>query len=406
MKKFTNRHGCLWIIPLLFLGIFYFYPLFNIIGISFTRADTGVVNVFIDALSTPTVRKVLWFSLWQALLSTLLTLLVGLPGAYLLARFKFRGKALLRALSSVPFVMPTLVVASAFNALLGPRGWINLGLMDTFNLAGPPIKFVNTLTAILVAHIFYNTTIVLRMVGDFWSHLDSRLTQASQVLGANRWQTWWLVTFPIISPVIAAAALLVFVFNFSSFGVILVLGGPQFSTLEVEIYYQTISLFNLPIAAVLSVIQLATTMTLLLIYTRLSRRLSQPLSLRASQANQLPLNTWARRIFASLVIGFMIVFFISPLAGLAARSFTRLEPDLGQRTFSKGLTVDFYRALSVNENNSSFYAPPTTAVAISLQFALVTVVFSLLIGLPAAWALTHQKDSKFTRLLDLIFMLP
>ena len=124
------------------------------------------------------------FTLWQAALSTLLTLLVGLPGAYLLARYRFRGKSLIQALTGIPFVMPTLVVAAAFNALLGPRGWVNLALMSLLRPCPPPIHFTNTLAAILVAHIFYNTTIVLRIVGDFWSHLDPRLNQAAA--GAGR----------------------------------------------------------------------------------------------------------------------------------------------------------------------------------------------------------------------------
>lgn len=118
--------------------------------------------------------------------------------------------------------MPTLVVAAAFNALLGPNGWVNLGLMNFLNLSVPPLKLTNTIYAILLAHIFYNTTIVLRMVGDFWSHLDPRLTQAAQTLGANRWQTFKNVTLPLITPSIAAASLLVFIFDFTSFGVILI----------------------------------------------------------------------------------------------------------------------------------------------------------------------------------------
>ena len=119
----------------------------------------------------------------QALLSTLLTLLFGLPGAYLLARYQFPGKSIIRALTGMPFVMPTLVVAAAFNALLGPRGWVNLALMGWLDLAQPPVQFTNTLTAILVAHVFYNTTIVLRMVGDFWSHLDPRLNRPPKPWG-------------------------------------------------------------------------------------------------------------------------------------------------------------------------------------------------------------------------------
>ena len=106
-----------------------------------------------------------------------------------------------------------LVVAAAFNALLGPRGWVNVGLMELFDLSQPPIQFINTFSAILIAHVFYNTTIVLRMVGDYWSHIDPRMGQAAQVLGANRLQTLLRVILPLLMPVIITAALLVFIFN-------------------------------------------------------------------------------------------------------------------------------------------------------------------------------------------------
>lgn len=169
----------LWIAPLAFLGIFYFYPLWEIINLSFARGDSGFTGAIRDLLASDSIRQILWFTFWQATLSTILTLLIGLPGAFLIARYQFRGKSLLLALSTIPFVMPTLVVAAAFNAFLGPNGWINLGLMNFLHLSVPPLKLTNTIYAILLAHIFYNTTIVLRMVGDFWSHLDPRMTQAA-----------------------------------------------------------------------------------------------------------------------------------------------------------------------------------------------------------------------------------
>ena len=264
----------LWILPVTFLCLFYFYPLESILRLSFSRSDTGFLNPFFEAVQSSSIMGVLGFTIWQAGLSTLLTLLLGLPGAFLLARFNFPGKSLLKAITGVPFVMPTLVVAAGFNALLGNKGWVNIALMSGLSLSKPPIQFTNSLTAILVAHIFYNTTIVLRMVGDFWSHLDPKLNQAAQCLGANRWQEITKITIPLLLPIIAAASLLVFIFDFTSFGVILILGGPRFSTLEVEIYYQTISLFNLPLAAVLSVLQLGCTLALTVIYTRISTRKS------------------------------------------------------------------------------------------------------------------------------------
>lgn len=396
----------IWLLPLVFLALFYFYPLWSILGISFARGESGLAAPFLEALNSSSIRSVLWFTLWQAALSTILTLIIGLPGACLFARYEFRGKSFIKALTAIPFVMPTLVVAAAFNALLGPSGWINLALMEWFDLSQPPIQFINTLGAILLAHVFYNTTIVLRMVGDFWSHLDPRNAQAAQVLGASRWQTLRHVTLPLLMPIITAAALLVFIFDFTSFGVILVLGGPRFATLEVEIYFQTIGLFNLPLAAALSVLQLACTLGFTIIYTRLSARISRPLALRPRQYTQKRLTTWRSRFLAGTMIFLLLALLATPMLALAARSFARLDPERGQLgPVTKGITLAFYRELSVNRRESLFYAPPTTAIAVSLGYAAATVMLALLLGLPASWALARDISSA-NQLIDPIIMLP
>ena len=397
----------LWALPLLFLSLFYFYPLGSILRLSFARSGTGASGPLLEAAESGFVQEIIWFTFWQALLSTLLTLVVGLPGAYLLARYEFRGKSLIQALSLIPFVLPTVVVAAAFYALLGPRGWMNLALIELFDLSVPPIRFTNTLAAILVAHVFYNTTIVLRMVGDYWSHLDPRLTQAARTLGANRWRTFRQITLPLLAPSIIAASLLVFLFDFTSFGVILILGGPRFSTLEVEIYYQTVSLFNLPLAAVLSLVQLFFTLVFTVFYTRLSARLTRPLRLRPHRYTQQRLTNWRSRIFAGIMITLLLVLLTAPLIALAARSFTRLEPNRGQSSpVSPGLTLDFYRELAVDRASSLFYVPPTTAIAISLGYALATVVLALGIGLPAAYALSRYSNDPLNKFLDPVIMLP
>ncbi len=406
MRKFLLALA-LWALPLSFLGIFFFYPLGAILAFSFARSQGSWLATLWQTLTSPGTLQVVGFTVAQAALSTLLTLVLGIPGAYLLARYHFRGKALLKALTSIPFVMPTLVVAAAFNALLGSRGWINLGLMALFDLSAPPIQFTGTLWAILIAHVFYNTTIVLRMVGDFWSHLDPRLEQAARLLGANRWQIWRQVTIPLLAPVITAATVLVFIFDFTSFGVILILGGPRFATLEVEIYYQTISLFNLPVAASLSILQLLLTLVLTWTYSRLSARVSRPVSLRPQSFVQRPLQRRRSHLPAYGLIAWLVIFLTVPLLALATRSVMRLEPERGRRTVdSPGFTLDFYRELSLNRRGSMFYAPPTRAIGLSLAYAAATVAFSLLMGLPAALALSRQDSTGLNRLLDPLLMLP
>lgn len=397
----------LWLPPLVFLGIFYFYPLGSILGESFRRSADSPFGALGAALTSASIRHVIGFTVWQAVLSTILTLMLGLPAAYLIARFQFRGKSLLQALTGIPFVMPTLVVAAGFNALLGPRGWVNQGLISLFDLPAPPIQFTYSLTAILVAHVFYNTTIVMRTVGDFWSRLDPRLPQAAQVLGASPAQALWRITLPLLSPAVAAAALLVFIFDFTSFGVVLILGGPRFATLEVEIYYQTISLFNLPLAAALSVLQLAFTLGLTILYTRLAATVSRPLNLRPPQSTQRRVTGWRQRVLTASLVGLLVAWMILPLAALALRSITRFEAARGQGAASfQGLTLDYYRELNINRRSSAFYASPLTSIGISLGYASATVLISLALGLPAAWALARDPESLTSRLLDPLLMLP
>ncbi|TAK12290.1 MAG: iron ABC transporter permease [Anaerolineae bacterium] len=404
--KPSPRYALLWLLPLGFLALFYFYPLGSILALSFGRGEDGLAAPFLEALGSESIRRVLGFTVWQAALSTLLTLALGLPAAYLFARFEFRGRHLLRALTGVPFVLPTLVVAAAFSALLGPRGWVNLALMSLLGLDAPPIEFLNSFAAILTAHVFYNLTIVLRLVGDFWARLDPRLEGAARALGAGRWAAFRHVTLPLLAPAMLAAALLVFIFDFTSFGVVLVLGGPRFATLEVEIYTQTISLFNLPLAGALSSIQLAATLALTVAYTRLNARLSRPLALRPPENARRPLNTPRRRLLAGLTLGALAVLALAPLGALAARSLVRLEPDRGQRTAQTGLTLEFYRALASGERVSGFYDSPLGAIRTSLGYAAATVALSLALGGPAAWALARRPEARLSRILDPLLMLP
>jgi len=229
------RTAALWAAPLAFLALFYALPMAQVLRLSLARG-TSLGAPFVEAFASPGVRGVLGFTFLQASLSTLLTLLLGLPGAYLLARYAFRGRSALLALTSVPFVMPTLVVGAAFQALLGPRGWVNLGLMALLGLSQPPIEFLNSLGAILLAHVFYNTTIVLRLVGDFWSHLDPRIEAAARTLGASRWQVLRLVVFPVAAPGIFTAAILVFIHAWNEFFfALIILTYPAVQTLPVGI---------------------------------------------------------------------------------------------------------------------------------------------------------------------------
>jgi len=380
----THRPALL--LPLAFLAAFYVYPLAAILQTSFSGDTRGLAELCADAY----YARVLAFTVFQAALSTLLTLVVALPAAYIFARYDFRGARVLRALTTLPFLMPTIVVATAFSALFGPRGSVNLALMQFLQLDQPPIQILNTLWVILLAHTFYNFTIVLRIVGGFWANLDPQVENAARVLGANRARTFLHVTLPLIAPAIVAAALLVFIFDFTSFGVVLILGGPRLATLEVEIYRQTVNLFNLPIAAALSLAQLVCTFALMYVYTRLQARLAQPLRLRPQAIVKRKPQRAREKIFVWGYLAAMLVFLMTPLVSVIAASF---EDGSG-----------YYAELFINRRGSIMFVPPMEAVRNSLFFAAITIVLAVGLGLLAAYALVSQ--SRAARILDPVFMLP
>lgn len=396
----------LWFFPLLFLITFFFLPLTKILSLTFDSNAFTIENL-------QTAFHVSFFTFYQAILSTILTFVLGLPSAVLFSRFNFRGKSFLRALTAIPFMLPTVVVAAAFNSLLGNHGLIfQLSNLLTFNLQpfdwaqGEPSFFIfhpSSFLLILIAHVFYNTTIVIRIVGAALSRLDPKLEQAARSLGADSLRVWWHITFPLLKPSLFAAALLVFLFDFTSFGVILLLGGTSFSTLEVEIYLRILKLPNLPLAALLSMIQLVFTLLISFLYSKSISKTTTQTAPRFSTSR--PPKTLKEKIFVTTFCLLLSAFFILPLISLPIRSITRLEADRGDRTeIQTGFTTDYYEELFINRRGSLFYVPPIQATINSLTIAGITVIFSLALGFPTAFALA--KPTNLEKILDPLIMLP
>ena len=386
----ANSRILLWVPTLFFLLFFFFFPLFKILALTFN------FETFTNANNLRITYHSLLFTFYQAILSTLLTFVLGLPAAILFSKFDFRGKSLLRALTAVPFMLPTVVVAAAFNSNFSPRGLFSFFFPSFITQPSPFIL-------ILFAHTFYNTSIVIRIVGNAISRLDPKLEASARVLGADTFHVWKDVILPILRPSLLAATLLVFMFDFTSFGVILLLGGSQFATLEVEIYIRALQLPNLNLAALLSVIQLVFTLIFSILYSRTINQVSTQTAPRFSTAR--PPKTFQEKLFVATLALLLSSFFFLPLISLPIRSITRLEADRGQRDqVQYGFTTDYYQELFINRRGSLFYVSPVQAAVNSLGFAGVTVVLSLALGYPAAYALA--KPTRLEKILDPFLMLP
>ncbi|CAN5703348.1 iron ABC transporter permease [soil metagenome] len=381
--------------PLLFLLLFFAYPIASIVGLGLSggtgpSAAAGVLDTWLDARTVEVLR----FTLWQAALSTVLTVAAALPGAYVFARYGFRGKRLLRAATAVPFVLPTVVVASAFLALLGPRSPLN-DLAALLGASEPVVRLEGSLWAILLAHVFYLYAVVLRLVGGVWSNLDPRTEEAARVLGATRWTAFRQVTLPLLWPAIASAAAIVFLFSFTSFGVILLLGSPGTATLEVEIYRTTALLLDLPVAAALALLQLASVLLLLLLYGRLQERLTIERGLRPAADVTRPVSDRRSRLVVGATLGSMGLLLALPLLVLVERSFAS----------SGGHGPAAYEALFRAGGRGGTFVAPVEAIGNSLLFAGATVILASLLGLMAAAVIAYRRGWS-SRGLDALLMLP
>ncbi|MHA1541879.1 MAG: ABC transporter permease [Candidatus Hodarchaeales archaeon] len=264
--------------PLMFLPtisllcMFYLPVLIILINSFFSPSGVFTFDFIIEALTRPLNLWIIQFTLNQAFLSTFLTLLLGLPGAYIFARFSFKGKDQLRTLLTIPFVLPPIVVVLGFIVFLGPEGLLNTILQAISGEEVTPLNLYKTYEGIIIVHSFYNIPIVLRLVSSAWSKIDVETEEVATTLGSKGLHFFKSLIFPQISSALLASAILTFLYCFTSFAIVLSLGGIQFRTIEVQIYSLFFYRYDYSQAAALALIQLIITSILIILYLLISEK--------------------------------------------------------------------------------------------------------------------------------------
>jgi len=363
-----------WLVPALAaapvagLALFYLWPLATLLA---RVVQPGSVS---DALGAPGLARVMWFTFWQALVSTTMTMVIGFAPAYLMARFRFRGRAALLAMVTVPFMLPTVVVGAAFLALL-------------------PASWHGTARAVIVAHVFFNIAVVVRLVGAMWAVLPTDLTAAARTLGATPSQVLRFIVLPLLRPALWAASTVVFLFTFTSFGAVKLLGGAANPTLEVEIARRATQLGDVDGAAVLSLLQLVILGAVVWWSSRWQRRAS--LHLAGDGAARVARSRHERRFVAitgALTASVMVI----PLVVLVSRSFR----------LGGAWSLNAWRTLGSSEVRPgvSLGVDPLASLLTSLRFAVVAALISVVIGGLASLAI--GAAGRHGSLLDVGLMLP
>ncbi len=349
--------------PAAFLAVFLAYPLMRLgQAVAGPAALAGLVR--------PQSWQIAALASLQALASTALALAIGLPLANVTSRYAFRGRALAQAIVTVPFVLPTVVVALAFRALVGqalPQG----------------------LALVVLAHAYVNIAVVTRVVGARWAEHDPSYEWVAQSLGATRAQAFRTVTWPMLRPSILSAACVVFAFSFSSLGIALLLGDSSTRTLETQILRQTSVLLDIPGAAASAVLQLVVVSVALLAGAWASRRSTRSRTRPALIVARNSGVAWAVRCTA--LVGTLIV--AAPLAAIALASVRGPH----------GWTLDWWHALGSIDAGTTRIGSPLDAMRMSVAYAIVAGLVAAIIGGLAAVAVVSQGRA---RVIAVIAILP
>jgi thiamine transport system permease protein len=337
------------------------------------RPDGSVdLEAFGRILSSPRTWRLLAVTVLQAAASCALTLMVGLPVTWVLARFSFRGRTFLRTVATVPFVLPTVVIGAAFASLLGPRGLVEVR---------------GTWWAILAAHLCFNLAVVLRTVGAALGAVDPDLEPAARLLGASPLGAARRVVLPVVAPAVIAAGIIVFLFCLTSFGVIVILGGGEVTTVEVEIWTRATRQFDLSGAGVLCLLQLFAVVATLAVHARVSRRRVG----RGASGGLVrrPPRGAGQRLAVVGASAAVVVVSLVPLLALVERSLR-----VG-RTWS----LANWRGLGSAAEGTGLQVSPWDAVVISVLTSSVATMLAMALALPAVRVVARRPGGASDRIL-------
>ncbi len=334
---------------------------------------------FLDVITSPTIQFTIQFTFSQAILSTLMAVLIGLPGAFLIARLRFRGKSLIKAMMIVPFVLPPIVVVVGFLQMFGPNGVIDSILMLIQGSSSSVFNLATGVPGIILAHTFYNVPLVLLMVSASLERLNPEIEESAEILGASPIQRFRRVTLPHIAPSILASAVLTFMFCFMSFPIILAFGQGTFMTIEAQIW-NAFRVFDYGQASSLTLIQIVITLSLAVVYIRLGRQESatgKTASLKTITFNQY------RILEKILIIGYLIVIVVLVLGPIATIVRAAFFDPIAQTYTMEG----FMNLFSLGSQGGLRY------LINSLYYAGLATLLAVILGIPLAIAMRARSKT-------------
>ena len=334
MRRNEGRYYTLKALPgILILALLFLIPLGFTLSYAFHNNGNALVEVFSD----PYTYRLLAFTLEEALLSAVISTLVAIPLAAFFSKYEFPGRRAVLTLSGLSFTIPSILVVLGFVIWYGNNGILNSILMKLTGRDYSILSILYSFKAIILAHVYLNFPIAFLLITNAWTVLPDTPEKAAYTMGKGNIETFFRVTLPRLLPSILSAFILIFLFCFSSFSIILVLGGnPAFSTFETEIYRRVHISVDREGAAALSIFSFFITGVMLII-TSPGRKEG-----RNSRRQRELQKARGRKLLAAVLLMLLILLFIlPPMLSIIYRAFYTKEGAFTLRAWediSKGTT--------------------------------------------------------------------
>ncbi len=356
-----KKQAAMLVVPAAFLAVAFFRPL----AATLAAVD---LDAWHWALTHPYVQRRVVRAVIMAALSVALTLAIAMPLAWLHHHRRWRWSRIQMAIHAAPFVLPVFVIVFGIQAVFGTDGWLQNGIgIDLLAMLGP-------MGAIVIAHAYYNYGFAARLLHAALERRPHRLEEAAQMLGASRWDAFRRTTLALLAPAIGSVALLVFLFSFTSFGVVLYMGGERIATFETMLYDNLRGAIpQYPRAAVLGVMQLSANVALLLGYQWAIRR---QVRLAPEGRDPPPASLRRRTIAAAATVVGLLPAAAVLVGGFQVKGTWSLEPwrallDAGHPAHMGGFSL-------------------AEALRLSLLYAASSAVIALLLTLMLAYGVRHM----------------
>jgi len=396
MKK-THPLCILQISVLLLLGTGFYYPILCFLSGSnplYPAENFLQWKFFKEFFSDPWNLKVIGFSIYQAFFSAILSIFVGIPGAWLLTHYNFPGKYWFRLFTYLPFILPSILVVLAMVIFYGNNGWINRGLMALLGTDEPPLHFLYSLTGILIAHVFYNFPLAMKIIGDQWERVSSKYYQAASSLGVGNLKSFFGITLPLLMPSIGSAFILIFLLCMNSFAIILVLGGGiRYTTIEVLIYQLARIELDFSGAASLSFLQAGLSLIGMAILLKGREGRFEQGFVNKSWLPKKLMDKSTKAWFGLFWIIILLIFALGPLFAILLDSFRKFEN--GEWIY----TWYWYKELFTLRENNHFLSSLWNSLQIGIGSALISSISGL--GLVSLIAFRKGAKRKFWEMLAL-----